>query len=81
MIHQINHVLEIALIDASNRSYGDITHRSELAYVVQMLILQPEIIPYEPSSDLLVRRIDKKLNRSALIVDQVTIDDQFIALI
>lgn len=63
-IHQTNYVPEVGLV-AACRPYGDISYCPKLAYVVQMLVLQPEVVPREPSSDLLVRRIDKRLDRLA----------------
>ena len=38
--------------DHGDRSDGDVSHRSELAAVVQMLILQAEVVPDESTKDL-----------------------------
>lgn len=48
----IHHSQNCCLIGGVNRSDGDVTHSSELAAIVQVLVLKSEEVPNEPSEDL-----------------------------
>lgn len=47
----VHHLLQQRLVVCVQRSHGDVPHRSELAAVVQVLILQTEEVPHEASGD------------------------------
>ena len=44
----VHHLLQQRLVVGVERGHADVTHRAELTAVVQVLVLQPEEVPYEP---------------------------------
>lgn len=47
----VHHLLQQCLVIGVQRSHRDVPHRSELAAIVQVLVLQTEEVPHEASDD------------------------------